>query len=304
MQYNPTRSLCATVAIAATLALGSTPAFAQDVAPAISVPAASPPSAPAPTIVVPPVTVQPTAPQPVAEAAPEPAPRQAPAPRARAERPAPAPRQAVAAAPAAPAAAAPVPVAAIPAAAPVAPIAQAPLPAAAPAPVAEPAPVAQADDGLSGEEIGFLALLAAIGAGGIALLVKGKRRRRADGEADVRDYADAPAPAAQPVYEAPVLHTPVQTAMDRSAQPAVVRSVAPVATGPVPAGEARHALLDSMTDAEPDEANPFTSKKARRRRARLILQAQEAEHGTDTRAFDWRTYEPSTRRQPAEPELA
>ncbi|MBD3773991.1 MAG: hypothetical protein IE921_10475 [Rhodobacteraceae bacterium] len=37
--------------------------------------------------------------------------------------------------------------------------------------------------------------------------------------------------------------------------------------------QAREALLRRMTEAEPDRANPFTSFKARRKRARLILQS-------------------------------
>lgn len=339
MQYKPTRSLCATVAIAATLALGST-SYAQETAPVVAIPAAPAPvaaaPAAAPTIAVPPVTVQPTAPQPVAEAAPEPAARQAPAPRARAERAAPTPRQA------APAAAAPV--AAVPAAAiapaPAAPVAQTPIDAVTPAPVVEPAPVAPnadsgADSGLTGEEIGFLGLLAAIGLGGIAFLALRRRRPSLDDAEMVEavEYAADPVAEpqpmlkppvtlaattvrAQPTYETPIAEkpAPVYAATDHAGLPDLIEpSVAPASrtepvvlpAGEVPHGEERNALLDRMMNAEPDEANPFTSKKARRRRARLILQRMESDRGDDQgQPFDWRTYESSSTQRQREPELA
>lgn len=44
------------------------------------------------------------------------------------------------------------------------------------------------------------------------------------------------------------------------------------AVAPADASE-RDALLNRMVAAAPDAANPFTSRKARRRRARLILQS-------------------------------
>lgn len=202
---------------------------------------------------------------------------------------------------------------------------QTPLDAAAPAPVAEaPAPAAEADaGGLTGEEAGFLALLAAIGLGGIAFLVMGRRRRRRmASEAEVHDYTPEPAaePAAaaglqQPVVmtETPVRANPVYDVTDHPAQPALASAGASPAmtatparsfamgSGPVPVGDDREDLIERMVAAEPDEANPFTSRKARRRRARLILQARENGQSGDTaKPFDWRSYEPSRRRQPSE----
>jgi hypothetical protein len=57
----------------------------------------------------------------------------------------------------------------------------------------------------------------------------------------------------------------------------------------------RDALLEEMVAAPPDEANPFTSRKGRMRRARMILAAREYDQKHDaTQPFDWRTYEPST----------
>ncbi|PEQ14184.1 hypothetical protein B2G71_00815 [Novosphingobium sp. PC22D] len=97
--------------------------------------------------------------------------------------------------------------------------------------------------------------------------------------------------AAAGVTEAPVLER--ETPVARTAPPARVR-VDP--DGPLPTGEARQELLRSMVAAEPDEANPFRSPKARRRRARVILQHREhmQRHHPDNR-FDWRTYRPTTK---------
>jgi hypothetical protein len=59
--------------------------------------------------------------------------------------------------------------------------------------------------------------------------------------------------------------------------------------------EERDALLDQMVSAEPDAENPFTSRKGRMRRAKLILQAREYEQKeAETQPFDWRAFMPST----------
>lgn len=53
----------------------------------------------------------------------------------------------------------------------------------------------------------------------------------------------------------------------------------------------RTALIDRMVAAEPDTNNPFTSGKARRRRARLMLQSMENNRWEDAElvaGFDWR----------------
>ncbi len=64
--------------------------------------------------------------------------------------------------------------------------------------------------------------------------------------------------------------------------------------GPLPTGEERAELLKRMVEAEPDEANPFHTPRARMRRARLILQTREKElQDKATERFDWRTYKPS-----------
>ena len=53
--------------------------------------------------------------------------------------------------------------------------------------------------------------------------------------------------------------------------PALSESRATPASG----ASARDSVLERMVSAEPDQANPFTSRKARRRRARLILASRE-----------------------------
>ncbi|MCB2076442.1 MAG: hypothetical protein KDE55_01960 [Novosphingobium sp.] len=69
-----------------------------------------------------------------------------------------------------------------------------------------------------------------------------------------------------------------------------------VPEGPVPTGEKRMVLIDRMVAARPDKANPFTSPRARRRRARMMLAAREQQlHDDAIRPFDWRTYKPSRR---------
>lgn len=67
-----------------------------------------------------------------------------------------------------------------------------------------------------------------------------------------------------------------------------------LASGPIPIREDRRDLLETMVAAPPDEENPFTSRKARIRRARLILQHREHLQ-TQGKPFDWRTYRPTTR---------
>lgn len=65
--------------------------------------------------------------------------------------------------------------------------------------------------------------------------------------------------------------------------------------GPIPRGEARDELLRRMVAAPPDAENPFRSRKARLRRARLILQSlEQKQKDAASEPFDWRTYKPST----------
>ena len=79
-------------------------------------------------------------------------------------------------------------------------------------------------------------------------------------------------------------------------------AAAMMADGPPPVGRERADLLRAMTSASPDRFNPFTSPKARRRRARLILQYRETLwEARVAQPFDWRTYEPSSKRVASQP---
>ncbi len=81
----------------------------------------------------------------------------------------------------------------------------------------------------------------------------------------------------------------------RQPEPATA-SASPTLDEPVPQSrEARDALLEEMVGAQPDADNPFTSRKARMRRARIILQSREVDQRENAaQPFDWRTYQPST----------
>ncbi|MFD2578135.1 hypothetical protein ACFSTD_04890 [Novosphingobium colocasiae] len=174
-----------------------------------------------------------------------------------------------------------------------------------------------------------IGLLAVLGIGGAAYAMT--RRRRIEDEPltreDVAPYepvAREPAPVASTPAHNMRVERDVFAARERAAAfaapagasltapvlaPVLERSAATVAEtrrdamqGPVPMGEDRQALLDQMVAAEPDALNPFGSRKARLRRARLILQHREHLQ-TQGKPFDWRTYRP-TSGQPADREPA
>jgi len=319
-------SLRATMALAAVLALGSTPAWAQSAPSAdAAAPAAQlPPSEPAPTIVLPTAPAPSLQSTPVIEptrsTAPSPVAEQTPARTARtAPRPAPVARHA-AAHPAA---------AAIPAAAEKAPSekAGAEKPVAAPAPAAAAAAAIAQDNPTPGRstspvsvspsgpsmvpaspssthatvrpannssetewEIGLAALVGIGVIGGIGMMAANVRRRRDVEVSEQAAFEDAT--LAQEAI-APQWPTMVQPAAPvQAAEP--MRSFT-MPAGPVPNGDAREALIADMVAAEPDEENPFSTRKARRRRARTILTQRELDLGREaTRPFDWRTYEQVT----------
>lgn len=289
MQKKPPSSFCAAAAIVAALALGSTPALAQDGAqdaeaslPTVAPPApvtAAPVAAPAPAAAAPTMTMtQSPVVQAIPPASTEPAPAQSRAaqPRAVAR---PAPAQATT-----PAIVAAVPLAATsqgPVAQPVAAPAIGPVePVAAAAPALPPA-----DDGLTGTEAGFLALLAAAGLAGAGLLAMRSRRRARHADEHVDEVVETIPVEAVPVAvavpaAAPVADRPAASP-ERFAMPA----------GPVPTGAERDALLQRMIAAPPDAANPFVSRKRRAQRARILLAQREATlRSRSTEPFDWRTY--------------
>jgi len=291
------RSLRATAAIAAVLALGSTPAFAQDAsapAPVIDLPAApaavapaTPEAAPPPRIVLPDVSDVTPAPEPAAPADAVIAAQAKPtASRTVAKAAASAPRvtRTAVTETATRTTIAPVAASAVPA--------NAPLPAstvsdqvafnsgalvgdaAQPQQASKPAPI----DRETGLIVGGLAAL--LGIAGAGAFLASRRRRPADESLDT----GAPTEPLMPLAEAaPVMARAMPT-------PAPAWNGASISSGPVPTGEAREALLSRMVAAAPDAANPFVSNKARRRRARIILQGREQRERNGRQPFDFRNY--------------
>lgn len=129
----------------------------------------------------------------------------------------------------------------------------APPAAAAAAAVAASAEVAN-DDGLSPWALPVGAAATLLVLGGVAL---GATRRRRTWQAD--------ATFVPPVVHRPALHPAVEPTI-KPAAPTLMR--APMVTATM---QDREWLIERMVAAAPDAANPFTSRKARRRRARLIV---------------------------------
>ena len=296
-------------AIAAVLALGSTPLWAQDASQA-SGSVAAPVAVPAqPTIVLPDVTAAPVAPVVVAPV-PEPVVAVPVAARAAPRNAAPIARSAPVRAAVAPAASAePAPTAPVDVAL---------------EPVIEPVDVAAVDesavaapaDETSSDILPLAGLLAALGLGGIALFA-GRRRRRQPDEVAPVIVAREPAPVLPPrpaaatgPIPAPSFVAPALT-LQQFAQPAAQPTVRPAWQEPRRAGTPalaqssqlnRQALLERMVAAEPDANNPFTSAKGRHRRARLMLQSMDNQRWDDTelaQGFDWRELARATREREA-----
>lgn len=183
--------------------------------------------------------------------------------------------------------------------------------------------------------VGLLAALGIAGAGAVAM----RRRKVAVMEAPHSDrVARAPleperrssvatdmarvSPAPAPFVAQQRIASPRPTSAEIMSAPAPRVAAAvdtpPVAAGrpgtslgvlkaigdrPVPHGEDREALVRRIVAAEPDGANPYRSRKARRRRARIQLKHHETLQSRGE-PFDWRTYKPTTRSSPASsPEL-
>ena len=284
---NPHR--LAGTAIAAFLALSSTSLWAQEVA----APADAPVSAPvAPTIVLPPVVLQ-AAPAPVIETAPVIA--DAPAPRVEAAKPA-APRASTTTRPlagrAVPAVAAPIarevtgPVEEI---VPITPVAETDtLPADLAGPTVATAEPASTDDS---NELLLAGLAGALGLGAIGLFVATRRRRPVEAADTVAEY-ESESITAEPVGETPqryaTLAAPAFTPLAAWSEPRVSHAQP---TDYRALNLNRSALIGRMVAAEPDANNPFTSGKARRRRARIMLQSLDNQRWEDAElapGFDWR----------------
>jgi hypothetical protein len=282
MEPHHTR-LCASAAIAAALALASTPLSAQvaeappPVAPdpVLTLPTAPPPQPAQPTIVLP--AELPEAAPPAEAAAPDPAPRDT----ARTERPAPRARAATAA-PAPVAALDPEPVAAEEGLAPIAPepAVETATPVAANEPAA--APAAPETDNTPF----LIAVLAGLAA--IALAIWGfiaiGRRKSADRKAALlieRPVVKPREPEAQPVAAEAGPTPSVSPIHPVAPAPSMAHTGASVPLpSKVPANfEERDALIKRMVAAKPDRANPFTSPIQRRKRAKLILQSLDRDFG-------------------------
>jgi hypothetical protein len=299
MKRNHTR-LCASAAIAAALALSTSPLLAQVApdptivgpAPVPVLPEPLPPTAEQPTIVVPPeLEAAPTTTTTTTVESPAtPTMRTTTTTRTtRTATPAaPPPARARVTAPAEPA-----PVAADETVAPVA----APLPEAAVEPVAAE-PVADAapvvDDSAPGSNNAVLfglMVLAAIAA--IVLAIWGfvaiGRRRPVDRKAAAiveRPVVAPPAPQPEAIASRPVV---AESAPIPAPSVSPIRTVSPApsmahtgAAVPLPrtipeSFEERSALIDRMVAAKPDRANPFRSPIQRRHRAKLILQSLGAD---------------------------
>jgi hypothetical protein len=147
---------------------------------------------------------------------------------------------------------------------------------AAPPPAAQPTPVQKIDVvGVLG--VVLLALLAlAILAAGLLFF-----RRRHPAAAGTLTEPVAPRQAEpRPLVERPVAPLATAPAMPYRRDPQPVRGALPSdgAAVDLPAAvpesyEERSALLKRMVGGKPDRANPFTDRKARQHRARLILQS-------------------------------
>jgi hypothetical protein len=200
----------------------------------------------------------------------------------------------------------------------------------------------ESGSGLGGDA-SLAALLVALGlAGGAGFLAMRSRRRRASDESERDDvllldepaaspraraeaampiarelpephFAPAPAPAvtARPATVGyTMLKSPIVEADENGAEPAREAPLAtptptttPIPDGPLPRGEDRDALIQRMIAREPDSENPFRSRKARGRRARIILQTlEQKQREAASEAFDWRTYDSGRHSASASPQ--
>ena len=202
-------------------------------------------------------------------------------------------------------------------------LAEGAVPPAVPAPAradAPPPPAAAAPAG-QGNDLpiaGIAGLLAALGIAGLGIAAM-RRRREPRYEYDEAEYAtDAVAAEPAPVVDvAPAVvggtfvEEPVRPAMPAAYAPsqmAAGSATAVMAATPLPeTADERRYLLDRMVDAEPDEDNPFTSRKSRLRRARVQLQHREHQAELQGQSFDFRRYRPSSQTTgqttPATPDL-
>jgi hypothetical protein len=186
-------------------------------------------------------------------------------------------------------------------------------PVASPPVSSQPAIAHPADNGFPDWELALGGLAALVVVGGAAFALTRNRRYTAADEviepSIIADEISAPAVASLPSEPAPAA-VPAPAPAAAYVEPMTEVPAALPATsfampeGPVPQGAAREALVERMVDAEPDEANPFHTRKARRRRARILLQTRELDQRRDATApFDWRTYKPLAEQPVREPAI-
>ena len=181
-----------------------------------------------------------------------------------------------------------------------------PAPATSPEPTPRVAPVVQAQqtsNGASGAEAGLIALLALGSLAGAGFVVARSRRKRDEDDVaeTTADHMETDRTGIAPAVQ---LATPERVG-EKHPEPVSERFTMP--TGQVSTGTEREALLERMIAAAPDEANPFTSWRSRRKRARLILQHRAHLQRTQgAEPFDWRTYrsaKPATATRQTEPSI-
>jgi hypothetical protein len=280
---------CAPLAIAVTAALPATPALAQDAAtadpvivlPSVDTAPVAPAPAPAPTIVLPQT-------EPVAAPSANVSSVEVDEPAARPARAAPT-RAATTRAQAPTLAATREPSASTPAREPAA-VPISPSLNAADTDVSAPVATTRADttaaDGTDEALVaGMLGALGLASVGGIAYAASRRRRRARHETAVAHEPVAAMAVSAErPMAAPPAAPVAQRTVTDPVAQSNVTmdRAIsAPRVSGdpvPLPAEvpqtfEERDALLKELVAAKPDRANPFTSVRARARRAKLIMQS-------------------------------
>jgi len=175
-------------------------------------------------------------------------------------------------------------------------------------PLAEETAVAMTADDSSSNVLPLAGLLAALGLGGIGLYAARRRRRQPD-EIEPAIVAREPAPVItprapqpmpSPTFDAPAFVAPAMALRPTASQNGlgIPRPAwqeprrADAAPNSAHASQLnREALLKRMVATTPDANNPFTSAKARRRRARLMLQSMDNQRWDDTElapGFDWR----------------
>jgi hypothetical protein len=182
---------------------------------------------------------------------------------------------------------------------------EAPPPPMAERPVAVEQVAAPADDtGDTNTEFVLGALLAALAAGGLgALLVASRRRARATATPVIeRPRVTAQSPRAGIVQSTVFSAAPSpQQEPERSWRPVTGSSTLTTGLGHSGAAVAlprklpdsvseRRALLDRMVAAQPDRANPFRTPKARRHRAKLIMQSIGRTFATGKSRIDFSQY--------------